>query len=262
MTAAPLPPDARVLVVRMGALGDIVHALPVLAAIRAARPDVAVDWLVDARYAARAGARRGGAGADRRAGRGHRRPRRRAALRRHLRHGGGGTPSAHARLRGGARPAGADQVGAVRAGLGRAAGHRLRAGATARAAGGVGLSRDRDRSTRRTRRAEEPRRAAGAGAGRARVAGVSVAARDLRRGRRRRGPAGRRRGRALRGAESGCGVAQQAVAGGALRPAGGPPWRRGRRAQHRHLGRIGATARRGGRRARGRARRPSRRPRR
>ncbi|MCC6991466.1 MAG: glycosyltransferase family 9 protein, partial [Acidobacteria bacterium] len=39
------------LIVRMGALGDIVHALPVLAALRAARPDVAVDWLVDARYA-------------------------------------------------------------------------------------------------------------------------------------------------------------------------------------------------------------------
>jgi heptosyltransferase-1 len=52
MTATPLPPDARVLIVRTGALGDIVHALPVLAAIGAARPDVAVDWLVDARYAA------------------------------------------------------------------------------------------------------------------------------------------------------------------------------------------------------------------
>jgi lipopolysaccharide heptosyltransferase I len=51
MTAAALPTDARVLVVRMGALGDIVHALPVLAALGAARPDVAVDWLVDARYA-------------------------------------------------------------------------------------------------------------------------------------------------------------------------------------------------------------------
>ena len=52
MTATPLPPEARVLIVRTGALGDIVHALPVLAAIGAARPDVAVDWLVDARYAA------------------------------------------------------------------------------------------------------------------------------------------------------------------------------------------------------------------
>jgi heptosyltransferase-1 len=52
MTGTPLPPAASVLVVRTGALGDIVHALPVLAAIGAARPDVAVDWLVDARYAA------------------------------------------------------------------------------------------------------------------------------------------------------------------------------------------------------------------
>ncbi len=49
--AAVLERDARVLVVRMGALGDIVHALPVLAAFRAHRPDVLVDWLVDARYA-------------------------------------------------------------------------------------------------------------------------------------------------------------------------------------------------------------------
>lgn len=46
-----LAPDARVLIVRLGALGDIVHALPVLAALTAARPDVRVDWLVDARYA-------------------------------------------------------------------------------------------------------------------------------------------------------------------------------------------------------------------
>ena len=35
----------------MSALGDIVHALPVLSAIRAARPDVEVDWLVDRKYA-------------------------------------------------------------------------------------------------------------------------------------------------------------------------------------------------------------------
>jgi lipopolysaccharide heptosyltransferase I len=35
----------------MSALGDIVHALPVLSAIRAARPQVEIDWLVDTRYA-------------------------------------------------------------------------------------------------------------------------------------------------------------------------------------------------------------------
>jgi len=34
----------RVLIVRMSALGDIVHALPVLAAIRRAWPDATVDW--------------------------------------------------------------------------------------------------------------------------------------------------------------------------------------------------------------------------
>ena len=41
----------KILIVRLSALGDIVHALPLLAALRAHRPDVAVDWLVDARYA-------------------------------------------------------------------------------------------------------------------------------------------------------------------------------------------------------------------
>jgi lipopolysaccharide heptosyltransferase I len=40
----------RILIVRMSALGDIVHALPVLAAIRNAMPDVDVDWLADRRY--------------------------------------------------------------------------------------------------------------------------------------------------------------------------------------------------------------------
>lgn len=51
MTRGPLSADARVLLVRMGALGDIVHALPVLAALRAYAPGVRVDWIVDARYA-------------------------------------------------------------------------------------------------------------------------------------------------------------------------------------------------------------------
>jgi heptosyltransferase I len=41
----------RILIVRMSALGDIVHALPVLAALREARPDVEVDWLADRKYA-------------------------------------------------------------------------------------------------------------------------------------------------------------------------------------------------------------------
>lgn len=41
----------RILIVRMSALGDIVHALPVLAAVRDARPEVEIDWLVDRKYA-------------------------------------------------------------------------------------------------------------------------------------------------------------------------------------------------------------------
>lgn len=41
-------PDApRWLVVRLGSLGDLVHTLPAVAALHRARPDVAIDWLVD-----------------------------------------------------------------------------------------------------------------------------------------------------------------------------------------------------------------------
>ncbi len=41
----------KLLIVRLGALGDIVHALPVAAAIRGQVPEARIDWLVDARYA-------------------------------------------------------------------------------------------------------------------------------------------------------------------------------------------------------------------
>jgi lipopolysaccharide heptosyltransferase I len=41
-----------ILIVRLGALGDLVHALPAAAALRAAWPDARIDWLVDGRYAA------------------------------------------------------------------------------------------------------------------------------------------------------------------------------------------------------------------
>ncbi len=41
----------KILIVRLSALGDIVHALPVLAAIRKAHPDAIVDWLVEESYA-------------------------------------------------------------------------------------------------------------------------------------------------------------------------------------------------------------------
>jgi heptosyltransferase-1 len=41
----------RVLIVRMSALGDIVHALPVLAALRTAYPTAQIDWLAESAYA-------------------------------------------------------------------------------------------------------------------------------------------------------------------------------------------------------------------
>ncbi|MBA2260533.1 MAG: glycosyltransferase family 9 protein [Acidobacteria bacterium] len=40
----------RFLIVRLGALGDIVHAVPAAAALRAAHPDAVIDWVVDARH--------------------------------------------------------------------------------------------------------------------------------------------------------------------------------------------------------------------
>ena len=42
----------NVLIVRLGALGDIVHAIPAAAALRAALPDARIDWLVEARHRA------------------------------------------------------------------------------------------------------------------------------------------------------------------------------------------------------------------
>jgi lipopolysaccharide heptosyltransferase I len=41
----------RLLIVRMSALGDIVHALPVLSVMREAWPSAEIDWLADERYA-------------------------------------------------------------------------------------------------------------------------------------------------------------------------------------------------------------------
>ena len=40
----------KILIVRLGALGDIVHAVPAAAALRRAFPDARIDWLVDARH--------------------------------------------------------------------------------------------------------------------------------------------------------------------------------------------------------------------
>ena len=42
----------KVLLVRLGAMGDIVHAVPVAVALRRARPGARIDWLVDTRHRA------------------------------------------------------------------------------------------------------------------------------------------------------------------------------------------------------------------
>ena len=40
----------RVLVVRMSAMGDVIHGLPAIAALRAARPNWQVGWLIEQRW--------------------------------------------------------------------------------------------------------------------------------------------------------------------------------------------------------------------
>jgi lipopolysaccharide heptosyltransferase I len=42
----------RLLLVRLGSLGDVIHAVPAAAALRAAFPDVRIDWVTDPRYVA------------------------------------------------------------------------------------------------------------------------------------------------------------------------------------------------------------------
>jgi heptosyltransferase I len=42
----------KILIVRLGALGDVVHTIPAAAALRAALPDARIDWLVESRHRA------------------------------------------------------------------------------------------------------------------------------------------------------------------------------------------------------------------
>ena len=47
-----MTPMNRILLVRLGALGDVVHAIPVAAALRRAFPSARIDWLVSGRHRA------------------------------------------------------------------------------------------------------------------------------------------------------------------------------------------------------------------
>jgi len=51
VTQSPIPdPPRRLLIVRLGSMGDIVHTLPVAATLRAAFPSAHIAWLVDGRW--------------------------------------------------------------------------------------------------------------------------------------------------------------------------------------------------------------------
>ena len=41
---------SRILIVRLGSLGDLVHTLPAVTALRRAFPAAEIDWLVDASH--------------------------------------------------------------------------------------------------------------------------------------------------------------------------------------------------------------------
>src|SRR5277367_2586636 len=43
-------PDARFLLVRLGSLGDVIHALPAASALRDAFPEARVDWLIEPKW--------------------------------------------------------------------------------------------------------------------------------------------------------------------------------------------------------------------
>jgi heptosyltransferase-1 len=44
------PGHERLLIVRLGSLGDVIHAIPAAAALRTRYPHAHIDWMVDPRY--------------------------------------------------------------------------------------------------------------------------------------------------------------------------------------------------------------------
>ena len=59
MKLAHVAAAVRILVVKLSSLGDVVHALPVVADIHAARPDATIDWVVEPGFAPLLGRVRG-----------------------------------------------------------------------------------------------------------------------------------------------------------------------------------------------------------
>jgi lipopolysaccharide heptosyltransferase I len=49
---SPTPLPNRILVVRLSAMGDVIHGMPAIAALRRAKPDLKIGWLIEARWAA------------------------------------------------------------------------------------------------------------------------------------------------------------------------------------------------------------------
>jgi heptosyltransferase I len=51
MSNAGNPANARILVVRLGAMGDVIHALPAVASLRRSHPENRVTWAIEPRWA-------------------------------------------------------------------------------------------------------------------------------------------------------------------------------------------------------------------
>ena len=48
---SPITLPHRILVVRLSAMGDVIHAIPAIAALRRAKPDLEIGWLIEERWA-------------------------------------------------------------------------------------------------------------------------------------------------------------------------------------------------------------------
>src|SRR5271167_496072 len=48
---SPTPLPDRILVVRLSAMGDVIHGMPAIAALRRAKPELKIGWLVEERWA-------------------------------------------------------------------------------------------------------------------------------------------------------------------------------------------------------------------